>query len=304
MARATSMGRRVDPEGLAAASKIGLRARIAVEGFIQGLHKSNQKGFNVEFADFREYSKGDDTRHIDWRVYARTDKFFIRQYEEETSMRVYLIVDQSRSMEYGEGDRNKLNYACRAAAALAYLMVKQGDAVSLITFNQGVEQYLPPRNSPQQLQRVWQTLEGLEGSKATNIPETLHSLANTIKRRGLIILLSDLFDYPGKILKGLAHFRRKRFEVIAFHVLTRDEIEFPFSGDYKFRDMERDTQVETSSHAIRSAYLEEFRKYQTQMEKGCRQNSIDYELLDTSKDLNDALLAYLVRRQRIRSYRE
>lgn len=303
MRRSASTGRQVPPDTLAAVSRIGLRARIAVEGFIQGLHKSNLKGFNVEFADFREYVKGDDIRHIDWRVYARTDRFYIRQFEEETSMRAYIIVDRSRSMEFGEGDAQKLNYACRVAAAIAYLLVRQGDAVSLITFDKGVSQYLPPRNSPQQLRRIWNTLESLEGGGPTNIPETLQGLASTIKRRGLIILISDLLETPQGVLRSLAHFRRKRFEVIAFHVLTREEIDFPFSGDYRFRDMETAEVMEASSHAIRAAYQAEIEQYFQSIERGCRQGNIDYQRLNTSDDLTPALMSYLARRQRIRSLR-
>lgn len=284
-------------------SRVGLRARIAVEGFVQGLHKSHLKGFNVEFADFREYVKGDDIRHIDWRVYARTDRYYIRQFEEETSMRAYLIVDRSRSMEYGEGDAQKLNYACRVAAAISYMLVKQGDAVGLITFDKGVSQYLPPRSSPQQLRRIWNVLETLEGAGPTNIPETLHGLASTIKRRGLIILISDLLETPQHILRSLVHFRRKRFEVIVFHVLTRNEMELPFSGDFRFRDMENAEIVEASTRAIRVAYQREVEQYINEIERGCRQGNIDYQRLITSDDLNSALLAYLTRRQRIRSLR-
>lgn len=267
-----------------------------MEGFIQGLHRSQQKGFNVEFADFREYTKGDDIRHVDWRVFARTDRFYIREFEEETSMRGYLLLDQSRSMDFGAGDRNKLDYACRLAAALAYLLVRQGDAASLTTFDQGVSRYLPPRNTPQQLQRIWSALETLEATGGSDIPRALHGLASTLKRRGLIVLISDLLEAPKRVLQALAHFRRKRFDVIVFHVLAAEELEFPYRGDYRFQDLETAERVEASSHAIREVYLNEFGRFLQVVERGCRQNAIDYVRMSTSEDLTRALGAYLTRR--------
>jgi uncharacterized protein (DUF58 family) len=194
---------------LTSLSKIGLRARTVGDGFITGSHRRRSHGWNVEFAEFREYVKGDDIRHIDWKVYARTDRYFIKEFEEDTSMKTYLLLDQSRSMAFSgsRGGMTKLEYAALVASALSYLLIRQMDSVGLLTFDEELGEYLPPRSSLVQLNRIWQKLEQLEPKQKTAIPTILRNLAASIKRRGLIVLISDLLDDPAEVLKGLGHFR-------------------------------------------------------------------------------------------------
>jgi uncharacterized protein (DUF58 family) len=274
-------------------SRLGLRARTAVEGLISGIHKSRSHGWNVEFADFREYTKGDDIRHIDWKVYARTERFFIKQFEEETNMRVYIVVDQSRSMAYTEGGTTKLEYACSLAAALSYLLIRQGDSVGLVTFDNEMREYLPPRNSPRHLELIWKVLEGIEAGGGTDVTANLHYLAARVRRRGLVILISDLFDRTRDVLKGLAHFRHKKFEVITFHVLDPAELEFPFEGNTLFLDMETDRSVETSPGSIRGNYLSLFDEFLEGVRRGCTQTGVDYHMIRTDTPVHLALLHYL-----------
>ena len=283
----------VDVSALNYLSRIGLRARVAVEGLMAGIHRSRSFGWNIEFADYREYTKGDDIRHIDWRVFARTDRFYIKQFEEETNMRVYLVLDQSRSMDYTSGDDSKLNYAATLAAVLAYLFVRQRDSVGLVSFDRQIRQFLPPRKSPHHLRRIWETLEGLEPGEETDVRGNLHSLAGMVRRRGLMILISDLLDDPEAMIHGLAHFRHKKFEVIVLHVLDPAEVEFPFRGNSIFQDMESTKWVETSPRAIRKAYREALEGFMETVRRGCHQANVDYEFLPTSTPVERALLRYL-----------
>jgi len=274
-------------------SRLGLRARTAVEGLVSGIHKSRSHGWNVEFADFREYARGDDIRFIDWKVYARTERFYIRQFEEETNMRAYIVVDQSHSMGFSGNGQTKLEYASVLAAALSYLFVRQGDSVGLVTFDQAMREYLPPRNSPRHLELIWRTLERIEAGGATDVTGNLHYLAARVRRRGLVILVSDLMDRTRDLMKGLAHCRNKKFEVIVFHVLDPVEMEFPFEGNSIFLDMESDRRVETSPRAIREAYLALFDEFLDIVRRGCRQNGVDYHLMRTDIPVDLALLRYL-----------
>lgn len=274
-------------------SRLGLRARTAVEGLISGIHRSHAYGWNVEFADFREYTKGDDIRYIDWKVFARTDRFFIKQFEEETNMRVYVVVDQSQSMAYKSNGQGKIAYACTLAAALSYLFVRQGDSVGLVTFDKEMRAYLPPRNTPMHLQRVWKTLEELEPGGTTDVTRNLRYLAARVRRRGLLILISDLLDRPERVITGLSHFRHKKFEAIAFHILDPAEVEFPFQGNTVFRDMESRRWVETSARAVRDTYLDLFNSFLETVRGGCRQTGVDYQLIRTDIPIERALLQYL-----------
>jgi len=287
---------RPDALSLRHLSRLGLRARTAVEGLISGIHRSHAYGWNVEFADFREYSKGDDIRHVDWKVYARTERFFIKQFEEETNMRVYIVVDQSRSMGYGSGGESKLAYGCSMAAALSYLFIRQGDSVGLVTFDREMRTYLPPRNSAPHLQRVWKLLEGLEAGGGTDVTRNLRYLAARVRRRGLLVLISDLLGRPEEILKGLSHFRHKKFEVIAFQVLDPSELEFPFQGNIRFQDMERDRRVETSARAVREEYLVLLRSFLEEVRRGCHQTGVDYQMVRTDVPIEAALMRYLALR--------
>lgn len=279
-------------------SKIGLRSRIAVEGALSGIHKSHSMGQNVEFADFREYVKGDDIRNIDWKVYARTDRLYIRQFEEETSMRVYLVLDQSRSMSYGSGGTTKIEYASVLASSLAYMFVRQLDSVGLITFDETIREYIPTGSSPTHLVRLWSALEKVEASKKTEVPRNLRNLAAQISRRGLVILISDLFDEADDIIKGLGYFHGKKFEVVVFQVLDPAELEFPFEGNVIFKDMEIGSEVTTSCRAVKDIYLERMGAFLESVRRGCFQASIDYHLFNTRDPVGKSLMKYLSMRLR------
>jgi len=284
---------------LSSLSKIGLRARTVVDGFIAGSHRSHSKGFNVEFAEFREYVKGDDTRRIDWKVFARTDRYYIREFEEDTSMKVYLLLDQSGSMAFGSGEMTKLEYGALVASALSYLLIRQMDSVGLVTFHEDVVRYLPPRSSLIQLNRIWQQLEEVHPEKATAIPTILRNLAASLKRRGLIILISDLLDDPAQILRSLGHFRVRKCEVVVFHILDRAELEFPYREDLRFCDLESDRTIRVHSRAIRSSYLDSMQAYLKKIRKGCFQANLDYLLWPTDEPLERMLYEFLMRRQRL-----
>ncbi len=286
---------------LTSLSKIGLRARTVVDGFITGSHRSRSHGWNVEFAEFREYVKGDDIRHIDWKVYARTDRYFIKEFEEDTSMKTYLLLDQSRSMAFSgsRGGMTKLEYSALVASALSYLLIRQMDSVGLLTFDEELGEYLPPRSSLVQLNRIWQKLEQLEPKQKTAIPTILRNLAASIKRRGLIVLISDLLDDPVEVLKGLGHFRIRKCEVIVFHILDRAELDFPYHEHLRFSELESDRKMNVHSRAIRKSYLDSMQNYLTAIREGCFRANLDYMLWATDEPLERMLYEFLLRRQRI-----
>jgi uncharacterized protein (DUF58 family) len=284
---------------LTSLTKIGLRARTVVDGFITGAHRSHHRGFNVEFAEFREYVKGDDIRNIDWKVYGRTDRYFIKEYEEDTSMKTYITLDQSRSMEFKSSEMTKLEYAALVASALSYMLIRQADSVGLTTFDEKVVHYLPPRSSLIQLNRIWKQLEDIKAGGRTAIPEILKNMASSLKRRGLIILISDLMDEPEKILKALGHFRVRKCEVIVFHILDRAEIEFPYTGFYRFKELESDRKMNVHSRAVRRSYRQAFDEYLREIREGCFRAQLDYLQWTTDEPLEQVLYHFLLRRQRL-----
>lgn len=288
---------RADLDRLTSLSKIGLRARTVVDGFIAGSHKSNSRGWNVEFAEFREYVKGDDLRNIDWKVYGRTDRYYVREFEEDTSMKTYLLLDQSGSMNFGTGEMTKLEYGALLASALAYLLIRQQDSVGLWTFAEEMVHFLPPRCSLVHLNRIWQELEKVEAGGQTEIPAMLRKLAATLKRRGLVVLISDLLDDPEEILRGLAHFRVQKCEVIVFHLLDRAELDFPYKGYLRFKELESEQQMDIHSRAIRSTYLKSLDAYMQRIRQGCHQGGIDYLLWPTDQPLERTLYEFLMRRR-------
>ncbi len=227
------------PEILNKINNLELRARLVVEGFITGLHKSPFHGFSVEFAQHRPYNVGDNLRYVDWKVFGRTDRYYIKQYEEETNLKAYILLDTSRSMEFSSTEITKLQYAKYLSAALSYLMITQRDAVGLALFGSQVRKILPPRSSTGYLQPILTELDRAKPEGETDISAILHILAERLKRRGLIILISDLLDEPEAILSGLRHFRHSQHEVLVFHILDPNEIEFDFKGDIEFEDLEK-----------------------------------------------------------------
>lgn len=286
-----------DPVTLAKLSTLLLRARYVVEGLISGLHTSPFKGFSVEFSEHRQYAPGDEIRHIDWKAYAKFDRYYIKEYEEETNLRCYLLVDASASMNYRSNGVSKFDYACYLAAALAYVMLNQQDLVGLVTFGAGIRRQLPPRGSPGHLRAVIDSLEHTEPAGDTDLGSTLHHIASQLKRRGLVILLSDLLDEPAEVMEGLRHLRYQKHEVLVFHVLDHDEVTFPFTQLTQFEDLEDETRVITDPRAIAADYQAQITRFIKDYETLCRRQAIDYTFFNTRTPLDKGLLKYLAWRE-------
>ena len=286
----------LDPTLLASISNLELRARFAVEGFISGLHKSPFRGFSVEFSEYRHYRPGDDIRHIDWKLFARSGEHYIKQYEEETNVRCYIMMDCSASMGYGSGGVTKLEYAKTLASALAYFMTNQRDAVGLITFDHKVMDYLPSRYRQGHLMHILRTLANTRLGEQTNLSRPISDLAFSFQRKGLIILISDLLDDQEMIVKGLEHLRFKGNDLIVFHTMDAAELTFPFDRYAEFEDIESHERLRAAPHVVRKAYLQALENFCDFYRRKCRGSGIDYSLLNTSETLNVALSAYLTKR--------
>ena len=289
----------LEPEVVAKLSNLSLVGRLVVEGFITGLHKSPHKGFSVEFAEHRQYVPGDDLRYLDWTVFARTDNYFIKQYEEETNVKAYLLVDRSASMGFGSGSVTKLQYACYLAAALSYLMIRQRDAAGLVTFDSQIRRLLPPRSRPTQLRAILEELQDLEPGEQSDLGRTFHDLAENIKRRGLIIVFSDLLDNPDRLLPALQHFRHNKHEVLVFHILDRQELEFDYEDYATFQDLETGRQLPLDPAFFRQTYLDRIEAYQSRFRRFASENRIDYLMLSTEVPYDRSLMAYLSKRARM-----
>ncbi len=277
-----------------------LRARLVVEGFITGLHKSPYHGFSVEFTEHRQYMPGDEIKHIDWKAYGKTDRFYIKQFEEETNLKSYLIVDVSRSMDYAsKGNLKKFEYASYVAAALSFLMIEQRDAVGLTLFDEGVRVSLPPRATRSYLKEILKELESAQPENKTGTSASLNLIAEQIKRRGLVIVLSDLFDTPESVMTALKHFRHKGHEVVVMQILDPLERSFAFDGDAIFKDLETQEELMTQPWHIQKAYQQSMQEFLDFYKRQCRDNSIDYVLLDTSTPFDKALFEYLNKRKRM-----
>jgi uncharacterized protein (DUF58 family) len=288
----------LDPEALHRLKNLTLSARLVVEGYFAGMHRSPHKGFSIEFAEHREYTPGVDPRHIDWRVLGRRDKLYVKQYEEETSLRCYLLLDKSASMEYRHEQRmSKLVYGSYLAASLAYLMAFQHDAVGLITYDTGVRDQVPPRQGPGHLRVLMEKLEQTSPGGETSLSTTFHQLAESIKRRALVVVISDLFDDPDKLVEALKHFRHKKHEVVVFHVLDPAELTFPFDDVTRIEDIEDRREVISDPRAFRKAYLEELARFLETVRSGCQAAQIDYALASTGQPFDRFLGTYLARRQ-------
>jgi len=290
----------IDPLIVAKLSTMLLRARFVVEGFIAGLHQSPYRGFSLEFAQHREYSPGDETRHVDWKVYGRKDKYFVKQYQEETNLKGYILLDRSASMGYKSKGITKLQYGSYLAASLAFLMLRQQDSVGLATFDEKIKKYIPPRQSKGHLSLILSELEKLIPSSQTGINRSLRELGQYTKRRGLIILISDLLDEQEKVLNALKYFRFKKHEVIVFHLLDHAELELPFTNVLWLEDMENGKRVLTHPQIIREKYKNVVKEFVEMYKLSCLRSDIDYWLMDTKTPLDFALGAYLARRKMLR----
>jgi uncharacterized protein (DUF58 family) len=288
----------LDPTVLARIGSLELKARTVVEGFLSGLHRSPLKGFSVEFAEYRQYFPGDDLSTMDWKVFARTDRHYVRKYEEETNLKGYLLLDVSASMQYGSGALTKIEYASCLAASLAYLMQRQRDAAGLVTFDDKIVSLTPPSVRPGHLRSLLLTLDRLEPGSRTDASRPLHQLADAVNKRGMIVLLSDLLDEPARVIDGLKHFRFRGSDVLVFHVLDPAELTFPFERPTKFRDLETGEELSASPRAVRAEYLAAMGSLIETYRRELRLAGIDYEVVDTSRALDFALLSYLAVRSR------
>jgi uncharacterized protein (DUF58 family) len=286
----------LDPKFLQKILRLEVKARLIVEGFISGLHRSPYHGFSVEFAEHREYVPGDDIRHIDWKVYGRSDRFYIKQYEEETNLKSYILLDASESMRYGGEGVTKYQYGTYVAAAIAYLLMRQQDAVGLGIFDRELRTYLPPASSQAHFFNMVRELDRQDTAKKTDIGGILGVFADRAKRKGLILIISDMFDALDRIERGLKQLRHKDHEVILFHVLDHDELSFPFQRMTLFEGLEEYPQLLVNPRSLRQAYLDELTAFRETLKRECRNTDIDYVGLDTSQKLDVALTAYLAAR--------
>jgi len=286
----------LDPRTLNKIAKLEIKARLIVEGFVSGLHKSPYHGYSVEFAEHREYVPGDEIKHIDWKVYGRTDRYYIKEFEEETNLRCTILLDKSESMGYASESVSKLEYGSYIAASLAYLVLQQQDAVSLGVFSKELEAFVPSSSHPSHMRHIIHILEGARPANETKLGQVLHEVADRTDRRGLIIVISDLFDDVPSVLSGLKHLRHKRNEVILFHVLDRFELSFPFNRMTLFQGMEDYPDLLADPRALRKAYIAEIQAFIAEVRKGCIRDRIDYAQVTTDTLLDVALIQYLTTR--------
>jgi uncharacterized protein (DUF58 family) len=288
------------PEAMRKIEALVVRSRYVVEGFRAGMHASPLKGASVEFADHRQYVKGDNLRSIDWKVFGRTERHYIKRYEEETSLRTQIVIDTSGSMGYASpGQPTKYQYACRVAAALAYLITKQQDAVGLTLFSDRICDQIPSRGGSRHLRLIVERLSAAEPLGRTNTGEALHALAEMISRRGLIVVMSDLFDDAGAVFRAIAHFRKKMHDVILLQILDPWELELPMGKLAEFIDMETGEKLELDPALARSAYKAELQKDIDLARERCAMMNVDYRLVSTDQPYDDFIQQYLADRRRM-----
>jgi len=285
---------------LAKLKHLYLRARLVVDGVMIGIHPSRAKGISAEFEEHREYSQGDDIRRIDWKAYGKFDRYFLKEYREATNLKAYILLDASSSMGYASDGWSKFDYGATLTASLAYLMLKQQDAVGLITFSDKIERVFPPKAIHEYLFAMLKDLENRIPKGKTRTGLVLQELAGSFKRRGLILLISDLMDDPQEVLKGLKQLRSRGNDVMVFHLLDRDELEFPFEEPSLFQDMEEDLKLLTDPRSVRTAYLKTIHSFIEDYKRSCASNLIDYSLFNTAIGLDRALVRYLSWREKFK----
>ena len=291
----------LNPEVLSKISRMDLKARRIVEGFISGLHKSPFHGFSVEFAEHREYVPGDDIRHIDWKVFGRADRFYIKRYEEETNLKSHILLDVSESMRYSSNGMSKYEYGCHIAAALCFLLLRQQDAVGVMTFDDEIRKVMPPSSHPSTLLNLIETIDDASTTRKTSLAPVFHRLAEEIKRKGMVVVISDFFVPVPDLLAGLQHLKHKRHEVLLFHVMDEKEITFDFKDNTLFRGMEGYGDLLAEPRNLRQAYVEAVERFIQQIRRGSTAHRIDYTLLKTSDPLDVALSTYLATRSKTRT---
>jgi len=291
-----SVSKFLDPRVVSKISKLELKARLIVEGFISGLHRSPYHGYSVEFAEHREYVPGDDVRHIDWKVFGRSDRFYIKQYEEETNLKTHILLDVSESMSYASKDVSKYDYAAMVAASIAYLLIRQKDAVGLAVFDDRVREFVSASSTLSRLQGLLDVVDRVPEREKTDHGTILHEFAGRIKKKGLVVIISDMLDDPTSIEHGLEHLRYRNHEVIVFHVLDHDELRFPFQSTTLFEGLEGAPDVLANPRQLRDGYLAELHAFLERLRRSCRDNRFDYVSLDTTEKLDVALSSYLAKR--------
>ena len=289
----------LNPEIISKISSFDLRAKLVVEGFLTGLHKSPYHGFSVEFSEFRQYMPGDDFKKIDWKVFGRTERHYIKNYEDETNLNLNILIDTSASMNYTSKKIKKIEYACNVAAIISYLAIKQRDAVGLTLFDEKINYFIKPNSTKSQLKRILIELQNIKTSNKTNISDVLHIVSEKIKQKGLVIILSDLFEEPNKILNAIKHFRFNKHEVILFHILDPEEINFNFSSDTIFKDMEQNDSIRTQPMMIKKTYKDAMKKFIEFYKKNCLLQNVDYVLMDTKTQFDVAITQYLYKRSKL-----
>ncbi len=288
----------IDPAALMRIRSLEFRARIVVEGFLRGIHRSPYHGFSAEFTEYRQYIPGEDTRYLDWRLYARSDRFYIKKFEDETNLRCHFLVDRSRSMAYGSGDYSKASYASTLAATLAYFLNMQGDAVGLATFDESLTDFIPPRNRPGHLRQLMLALEGAPQGASTNLVKPLGHLAQILSRRSVVVLISDLLAPLDDLGRQLGHLRARGHEILLFQTLDRAELELDFDGPVLLQDLESDRDLYIDPRAASKRYLEKFNAHLDGIREICSTHGIQHQLLPTDEPLEFALLEFLNSRAR------
>ena len=289
----------MNPEIINKIDNLSLRARLVVEGFIIGMHKSPYHGFSVEFSEHRPYGYGDEIKYIDWKLWGKTDRFYIKQFEEETNLKCNIILDKSSSMSFGSKNITKFDYSKSLAAALSYLMIKQQDAIGLTTFDEKIDMTIKPKSKISHLNLLLKTMHNAKIGGETNISNLLHGLAESIHKRGLIILISDLLDNEKDVVKGLRHFRYKGHEVIIFHIIDPKEKDLNYSQNINFIDIENDNNLMADPRIIKDKYNNAFNSFCKYYEYECLRNKIDYIPIMTDDSLDKSLMQYLIKRNQI-----
>ncbi len=297
MAESENLQKYLDPKVLSKITRLDLQARLVVEGFISGLHRSPFHGFSVEFATHREYAPGDDIKHIDWKVQAKTDRYYIKQYEEETNLKCLFLLDCSESMRYGtEGNREgmtKYQYASSLAASLAFMLLQQQDAVGLAAFDDDIRSFVPASANPNQIKTLIHAIDQQSCKEKTSLEPICHAMAEKFSRRGMVCVVSDLFCDIDGLLRGLQHFRHNDHEVMVLHVMDEDELTFPFQGNTLFRGLEDTGRLTIEPRVLREGYLEAVDNFCREVKRKCVANRIDYKLISTADHMDSALLAFL-----------
>ena len=284
------------PEAIRRIGRLELRARHIVEGLLSGMHRSPYFGQSVEFLQHRQYAPGDDLRHVDWKVWAKQDRLYVKQFEEDTNMRCTLLVDVSASMQYGRGPLNKYEYAATVATSVAYLLLKQHDAVACLAFDEGIRARTPLRSTQQHLKSIVAALDASNPQNKTDTGSVLREVAEVSPRRGMVTVVSDLLGDVESTLRGLRLLRQRGHDVLVLHVMDDDELDFPFNGPTRFEGLELLRHLTCNPRALRAGYMESLGKFLTSLRRGCAKDAIDYQLIRTSEPLDAALAAFLCRR--------